>query len=268
MVRVAALFVYPIKGCRGIRVDEAAVVARGFDGDRRWMVVDHAGEFVTQRTEPRLALVKTALRPGSIAVSSAGCAPLELPAADPAGDLLDVTVWGHRGPAVRDAAGSAWFSRFLGAPHALVYMGDQHRRPVNPERAAPQAAIVSFADGYPFLLTSEASLAALNQRLAQPITMERFRPNIVVSGCDAFAEDGWARLTVGAIAFRGVKRCDRCSVTTVDPETGERGKEPLRTLATFRQEDGKVWFGMNLIHDGAGALRVGDELAARTGGAP
>jgi uncharacterized protein len=145
----------------------------------------------------------------------------------------------------------------LGAPHELVYMPDAARRAVNPERARP-GDIVSFADGYPFLLISEASLAELNRRLASPVVMERFRPNIVVSGSEPFAEDHFVRMRLGAISFRGVKRCDRCSVTTVDLETGETSLEPMRTLATFRRQDSKVWFGMNLIHDGPGTLRVGD----------
>jgi uncharacterized protein YcbX len=128
---------------------------------------------------------------------------------------------------------------------------------VNPERARP-GDVVSFADGYPFLVISEASLSDLNSRLETPLVMERFRPNIVVSGVPAYAEDTFRHVRFGEVGFRAVKRCDRCSVTTIDPETGARGKEPLRTLATYRREDGKVWFGMNLIHDAEGTLSVGD----------
>jgi uncharacterized protein YcbX len=280
MARVEALFVYPIKGCRGTRMDAAPIGARGFEGDRRWMIVDDAGVFVTQRTAPRLVLVRPALlpafipaflppldqsgsHPGGASLTITGPdgapAPIQLPAAHETGDELPVQVWSHRGLAVRHAAGSAWFSRFLGGPHNLVYMADRHLRPVNPERARP-GDIVGFADAYPFLLLSQASLDDLNRRLSQPITVERFRPNIVVSGCDPFAEDGWARLAIGDIPFRGVKRCDRCTVTTVDLDTAARGPEPLRTLATFRKQDGKVWFGMNLIHDRSGTVRVGDAV--------
>ncbi len=259
MVRVTALYLYPIKGCAGIRVDRADVAARGFAGDRRWMIVDDDGKFVTQRTCPQLALVRTALADDAFTLTAPALPALRLPARHEQGTRREVQVWSHTGGAVVHAAGSDWVSRHLGAPHALVYMPDDHRRPVNPERARP-GDVVSFADAYPFLLISEASLADLNGRLPTPITMTRFRPSIVVTGCSPFAEDGWAQLRIGAVGFRGVKRCDRCVVTTIDPETGVGGVEPLRTLATYRREDGKVWFGMNLIQDGLGALTVGDEL--------
>jgi uncharacterized protein YcbX len=265
MIRVAALYVYPVKGCRGTRVDGADVAERGFEGDRRWMVVDAAGLFVSQRQTPRLVLVRPRLRAGALTLVADGFPTLELAATPGAPDRseIDVQVWRHRGRAARDAAGSAWFSAFLGAPHHLVFMDERHRRPVEPTAAAGLAPgdIVSFADAFPFLLISDGSLDELNRRLPRPITAERFRPNIVVSGCAPFAEDAWTRLRIGALGFRGVKRCDRCAVTTVDPDTGARGKEPLQTLATFRQQQGKVWFGMNLIHDGTGPLRVGDTVA-------
>jgi uncharacterized protein YcbX len=142
---------------------------------------------------------------------------------------------------------------------SLLYMPDSERRAVNPNRARP-GDIVSFADAYPLLLISEASLAALNQRLDAPVEMRRFRPNLVISGCEPYAEDGFSALSIGPLTFRGVKRCERCVVTTVDPATAEQGKEPLRTLARYRQSEGKVWFGMNLIHDGPGTLRLGDPV--------
>jgi uncharacterized protein YcbX len=157
---------------------------------------------------------------------------------------------------VKSEDGSRWLSAAIGRECALVYMPDRHERQVSPERARP-SDIVSFADGYPFLLISEASLGDLNARLATPLSMRRFRPNIVVSGARPFAEDGWRELRLGGIGFRGAKPCDRCVVTTRDPDTGASGPEPLRALAGFRRWDGKVWFGMNLIHDGPGWLEVG-----------
>lgn len=259
MAVVSALYVYPIKACRGVRVDHWPVVERGFEADRRWMIVDEAGTFVSQRERPRLALVTTALDNDLIRVAAPGLAPLHLPRQYDGGEPRAVRVWSDQSRGSVHAPGSAWFSEYLGAPHQLVYMPDSERRAVNPARARA-GDIVSFADGYPFLLISEASLEDLNARLAEPITMERFRPNIVVSGTEPFAEDEFASVRLGEIAFRGVKRCDRCPVTTVDLETGEPGKEPLRTLATFRRWDGKVWFGMNMIHDGPGRLRVGDPV--------
>ncbi len=255
--RVSALYVYPVKACRGIRVVSARIVARGFAHDRRYMIVDPSGRFLSQRELPELALVTTAIEHDSIVLRRAGHPDCALPLEHAFGAELEVSVWGHSGPALRHEAGSAWLSAVLSRPVALVFMPESHRRQVNPERARP-GDLVSFADGYPLLVISEASLADLNSRLETPLVMERFRPNIVVSGVPAFAEDGFRQVRFGAIGFRGVKRCDRCVVTTVDPETGVRGREPLRTLATYRREDGKVWFGMNLIHDSEGTLSVGD----------
>jgi uncharacterized protein YcbX len=258
-VVISALYVYPIKACRGVRVEQWRVVERGFDADRRWMIVDAAGDFVTQREVPRLALVTTELDADDhrLRARAPGLSPLTLPLRYESDATRVVRIWDDQSAGCVHPEGSAWFSEFLGATHELVYMPDTQRRAVNPERARP-GDIVGFADGYPFLLISEASLAELNRRLAQPVSMERFRPNIVVSGSEAFAEDHFARVRLGAVAFRGVKRCDRCSVTTVDLETGETSLEPMRTLATFRRQDSRVWFGMNLIHDGPGILRVGD----------
>jgi uncharacterized protein YcbX len=261
---VSALYVYPIKSCRGVRVAEWPVVERGFEADRRWMIVNAAGTFVTQREVPRLALVTTALDGESLRIAASGLRSLVVPRNYDSGKTRTVRVWNDQSLACTHSEGSVWFSQFLGAPHELVYMPDAQRRQVNPARAQP-GDIVSFADGYPFLLISEASLADLNRRLSEPVPMERFRPNIVVSGSEPFAEDEFSRVRLGDISFRGVKRCDRCSVTTVDLETGERSKEPLRTLATFRLQDSKVWFGMNLIHDDRGLLRVGDRVQLLNG---
>jgi uncharacterized protein YcbX len=140
-------------------------------------------------------------------------------------------------------------------------MPDQQQRQVNPARAN-SGDIVSFADAYPFMLTSEASLADLNSRMAVPLSMARFRPNIVVSGSEPFAEDSYTRVRIGEISFRGPKRCERCVITTVDPLTGKYGREPLRALAKYRLADQKIWFGMNLIHDNVGSLKVGDRVDA------
>jgi uncharacterized protein len=254
---VSALYVYPIKSCRGIRVQEWPVVARGFAADRRWMIVDARGQFVTQRELAQLALVNTALEADQLRLSAPGCPELVLPLTYETGEPRAVQVWEDRAAGIVHELGSAWFSSYLEAPHELVYMPEQHQRQVNPARAKP-GDIVSFADAYPFMVLSEASLADLNSRLDVPITIERFRPNIVIGDSEPFAEDGFARVRMGEISFRGPKRCERCVITTIDVQTGERGSEPLRTLAKYRLEDQKIWFGMNLIHDNIGVLRVGD----------
>jgi len=255
-LRVSELYVYPVKSCRGIQVERAEIVRRGFARDRRWMVVDSSGRFLTQRETPELCLVGTRLSADGIELSHPNQSPFELPSELEEGPELEVSVWSHRGRAVKSEAGSRWLRGAIGRECALVYMPDRHERQVNPERARP-GDVVSFADGYPFLLISEASLAALNSRVGEQLSMRRFRPNIVVSGAEPFAEDTWSELELGGIGFRGVKPCDRCVVTTLDPDSGAAGREPLRTLAQFRRWDGKVWFGMNLIHDGLGWLEVG-----------
>lgn len=255
-MKVLDLFVYPVKACRGVRLSRASIVARGFEHDRRYMVVDAHGRFVTQRQRRELALVTVSFTSEGFELSAEGQPALKIPKRLEAGERLGVKVWDHEGVGLRHPAGSAWFSAYLGGEHSLVYMPEDHERPVNPTRAQP-GDIVSFADAYPFLLTSQASLDELNRRLPAPIEMTRFRPNIVIDGDAPFVEDSFLRVRIGDVTFRGPKGCDRCVVTTIDPTTGESSPEPLKTLATFRKWDQKVWFGMNLIHDGPGELAVG-----------
>ncbi|RYZ10214.1 MAG: MOSC domain-containing protein [Myxococcales bacterium] len=260
-MRLSGIFVYPIKSCGGISLTESEVAERGLASDRRYMLVDRTGRFVSQREEPRLCQVKVAFEGERLRATAPGAAPLGLPR-ELEGVGLEprpYRVWESEGRALREPEGSRWFSEFLQAEVSLLYMPDSERRAVSPKRARPED-IVSFADGYPLLLISEASLQELNSRLERPLEMQRFRPNLVVSGCDPYAEDTFTSLRIGEVSFRGVKRCERCVITTLDPETGEGGKEPLRTLAKYRLREGKVWFGMNLIHDGPGTLRLGDEV--------
>ena len=257
--RLAAIYLYPVKGCRGVQVERAEVVERGLQGDRRWMIVDQDDQFVTQRQDPRLALVGVTPGLDGFELSAPGLPPVPIPWALEDGPVRTVQVWRHVGEAREHAAGSAWITGHLGAPHRLVYMPDSHRRAVNPEKAGP-GHIVGFADAYPFLLIGQASLDDLNGRLPEPVDMRRFRPNLVVEGSPAFAEDGWHRLQIGALAFRGVKPCERCTVTTVDPDTAARGPEPLRTLSTYRKQGNLVMFGMNLVHDQRGTIAVGDRV--------
>lgn len=262
-VQLSGLFVYPIKACAGMALHESDVVERGLAFDRRYLLVDKTGTFITQREVPRLCLVQTAFDADRLLVSTTGKPTLELPRQLPADSALarrPYQVWDDSGSALEVTQGSRWFSEFLNDDVSLLYMPDSERRAVNPKRARP-GDIVSFADGYPLLLISEASLADLNQRLpagTPPLEMRRFRPNLVISGCPPYAEDDFASLRIGGLSFRGVKRCERCVVTTVNPTTGEQGKEPLRTLSHYRKDDDKVWFGMNLIHEGSGTLRLGD----------
>jgi uncharacterized protein YcbX len=260
---------YPVKSCRGERLASAAVEPWGLAGDRRWMVVDPGGAPVTAREHPQMVLVTPRLGDGLITLSSPGRPDLTVPV--PAGqDLVPVSVWESdlaAAPAGDEAA--AWLSEVIGEPVRLVYLDDPTRRPTNPKYSADTDR-VSFADGYPLLLTSEESLGALNDWIAAgtkaaegPVPMRRFRPSVVVSGAPAWAEDGWRRLRIGPVTFRNVKGCDRCVMTTVDPDTAAKGHEPLFALARHRRWDNKVWFGVNLIPDtpAPGALiRPGDPV--------
>jgi uncharacterized protein len=266
---VTDLYRYPVKSCRGDQLAAGTVEPWGLAGDRRWMIVDLGGEVVTAREHPRLVLVAPFLNGGGIRLT--GPDGPDLTVTVPRGDeLIPVTVWQSKllaAPA--GAAADAWFSRVTGERVRLVYLDDPTRRRPNPDYSR-DGDRVSFADGYPLLLTTESSLTALNEEIAAgpraaegPLPMRRFRPNLVVAGTAPWAEDGWRRLRVGDVAFRSVKGCDRCVLTTIDPDTAATGKEPIATLARCRRWDGKVWFGVNLIPDGpqpGRSIRVGDPV--------
>lgn len=259
-VTITQLNVYPVKSCRGIPLGEATLDRWGIEHDRNWMVVDASGQFVSQRTQPRLALVEPALGPERLTLRGPGMPALELPVSGRAGPEATVTVWDDACRALdQGEEAAAWFSAYLGQPMRLVRIGASYRRPVNPA-FAPEGSEVNFADGYPLLLLSEASVADLNRRLREPLPMNRFRPNLVVTGCTAFAEDSWRRIRVGEVVLLLVKPSERCAITTVDQATAEQGKEPLATLATFRRYGGSVAFGQNAVHQGPGRIRVGDPV--------
>jgi uncharacterized protein len=300
-LRISRITLFPVKGLAGVEVAARRVGPRGLEGDRRWMVVDAEGTFLSQRTHPRMVLVQAALEPGAdggewirltrrgggaekgggpprgdgaeIGDEAEGRNEAEVfrfPArpeggGNAGGEELEVEIWGDRVQAVAPhPEGDAWLSDFLGAPVRLVYQPDRSHRPTDPHFAP--GAEVSMADGYPILVLTRASLDELNRRLAEsgsgPLPMDRFRPNLVVEGPVApHAEDGWRRFQVGGVAMAGVKRCARCAVTTVDPATAERGKEPLRTLAHYRRDpEGRVFFGQNVVPLGVGAVAVGDRV--------
>ncbi len=259
---LAGLTVYPVKSCRGIPLATGRMTERGIEHDREWMVVDTAGSFLTQRQVPRMAQIATALSTFALHLSAPGMPALTVPF-DAAFGTTQVTVWRDtlwaldQGDAVA-AALSGW----IGQPVRLVRFDPAVRRDCNPAYAGPDGAHCAFADGYPVLIISEASLADLNSRLPEPLPMNRFRPNIVLSGVEAYDEDHIAELSSGAVALRLVKACARCQITTTDQVTAAVGVEPLQTLATYRH-DAKlegVIFGMNaIVTAGAGAsISVGN----------
>ncbi|MFD8412201.1 MOSC domain-containing protein [Streptomyces sp. NPDC059650] len=265
---VRSLHVHPVKSVAGAAPDEVAVEPWGLSADRRWALVDSAGKVITQREQPRLALASARpLEGGGVAVAAPGMAGLVVEVPEP-GPLEPVALFGKKVETVVAArAGGDWFSTYLGIPVRLVHMDDPAvRRPVDPDYALP-GETVSLADGYPVLLTTLASLDALNSLIARgdhpeegPLPMDRFRPNVVVAGAEAWAEDGWRRVAIGDAVFRGARECGRCIVTTTDQRTAERGKEPLKTLARHRRIGKSLAFGRLLVPVRTGTVRVGDEV--------
>ncbi len=285
-MKLTEINIYPIKSLKGISVESAKVEARGLEYDRRWMLIDGNQTFMTQREFPQMATINVGVDDNLLYVTADGFGTLELPFAPETGDRRQLEVWGNpcEGEAY-EAVINEWFSDAIGEACELVYMPDDARRNIS-ELFNKGDEIVSFADGYPLLVIGEASLADLNThiltaereagRLAdfRPLPMNRFRPNIVVEGSEPFAEDHWTRIRVGDAVFRATKPCARCVITTIDQARGEfDGKEPLKTLASYRMAQHAipntyeslgmtptaVLFGQNLIPETPGAtIRVGD----------
>ncbi|MER5407767.1 MOSC N-terminal beta barrel domain-containing protein [Streptomyces sp. NPDC002769] len=264
-----SIHVHPVKSFRGQSPRDALVEPWGLAGDRRWALIDDGGKVVTQRQQPRLARAAAELVPGGVRLSAPGRAPLSVPVPEPkAADRATLDLFGDKVEAVlAGPAAHVWCSEYLGSETRLVHLDDPAtRRPVDPEYGRP-GETVSFADGYPLLLTTLASLDALNSLIAQgdhahegPLPMDRFRPNVVVSGTTAWSEDAWTRVTIGEVAFRVAKMCGRCVVTTTDQDTAERGREPLRTLGRHRRFGSRLIFGQNLVPESTGIVRVGDPV--------
>jgi uncharacterized protein YcbX len=266
---LASLHIYPLKGCRAIDLDTSVVEPWGLAGDRRWLAVDSSGRFISQREHASLARLIVSYGPGEgITVSSPGFTPVFIatPGAGtgPLPELLKVTVWGSTLlAAAAGPAADAWFSAFAGEPARVVYLDDPRRRAVDQEFGAP-GDVVSFADGYPLLLTSTGSLDELGSWLTDagsaPVPMNRFRPNAVVTGFEPWAEDRWQRVRIGAVTFRVAKPCGRCVVTTTDQITGERGRQPLAVLGKRRRFGSSLVFGQNVIPEAPGTIGVGDPV--------
>ncbi len=266
MHTLSEIWIYPVKSLGGIASDEAKVERRGLQYDRRWMLVDDRGRFVSQREIPRMALLGTAIEPPFLTVfwRNNPSEKINVPLAPPAGELekLRVEIWSDRCAArVLTDDINVWFSDNLSQNLRLVYMPGATRRRAD-GRYAPKGHHVSFADGFPFLLIGQASLDDLNGRLSQPLPMNRFRPNFVFSGGTPFEEDDWKQFMIGNQPFAGVKPCARCIIPTTDQETALRAAEPLQTLATFRKQGNKILFGQNLVWlgDGTARVRVGERI--------
>ncbi len=260
---------YPVKGLRGHAVDRAAVEAVGLAGDRRWMVVDPSGAFQTIRQIPAMTRVDVDLQDGGLVLRHPDQGTLAVAVPSEGTPTEPVRIWRDTVDAVpADPAAARFLSGALGSPVRLVYMADPDARAVDPAYAAA-ADRVSFADVFPLLLTTTASLDDLNGRLGTPVSMRRFRSNLVLEGAVSWAEDEWRVVRVGAVRFRVAKPCGRCVVTTRDPDTGEQvdGNEPLRTLGRFhRDTHGQIIFGQNLIPLDTGPIAVGAEVEVLEGG--
>ena len=262
---LTGLYLYPVKSLGGYAVAEADVTARGLRHDRRWLLVDERNRFLTQRQHPELALLVVAPAYNGFLLSHRQrpeLLSLFIPFEAQSDRTLFVTVWDDILWAWRGAVeADEWLSEALGRTCRLVYMSDMVRRDVEPD-LNPEGQLVSFADGYPFLLAGEAALADLNTRLAEPVLMNRFRPNLVFGGGEAYEDDTWEQFRIGDVPFRAVRGCGRCVLTTIDQQTAQKNPlgDPLRTLATYRKAENSTLFGQNVTGPGHGRLRVGDAV--------
>ena len=258
---LAAICVYPVKSCAGNALDTAQVETRGLKDDRRWMLVDPDGRFLTGRQLPKLVLVRAVpIGPDGLRLDAPGMPTLEIKVADTA--RVAATVWNSTVSAADSGAAAAeWFSSYLGRSVRLVHADAAMQRPLDPAYSRPGDE-VGFADGYPLLLLSHAAADELSTRAGRNLGWHRFRPNLLVDGVPAHAEDGWRRVRIGKVEFDVVKPCVRCVFTTIDANTGapEPDGEPLTTLKAYRRAANGITFGQNLIARGSGVVRVGDAV--------
>ncbi len=257
---LSELHIYPVKSCKGMSLRSVKVGPKGPAMDRRWMVVDKDGRFLSQRVLPKMAIIHAYFDDRYLFLSAPGMVPLMVPNA-PASETRDVVVWKDTCHAhdMGDKAAS-WISEFLKTEARLVFLPEESIRKVNPDYATNPENQVGFADGFPFLLISENSLQDLCKRIGRKLRMNRFRPNLVVANCEPYEEDSWKKVQIGEIIFHFVKPCSRCIIPTVDQERAESSPEPLATLSRFRKVDGRILFGQNLIHEGTGTIEVGTEV--------
>jgi len=258
LIKVSELFIHPLKSAAAIAVEKAELDELGFVNDRRWMLVDESNNFLSQRQLPDMCLINTQVNNGVLIVSVPDKPVLEI-AANGKADRV-VQVWGDQCNAIDCGDEVAdYLSSFLKTGCRLVRFPNNEIRQVDLDYARPGDK-TGFSDGYPLLLISQASLDDLNSHLDKPVSMTRFRPNIVVSGSEAFAEDHWSRIKIGDITMRVAKPCSRCSIPAIDPLTAQRSIEPVKTLRQYRMRNNQVYFGQNVIADAIGELQTGMEV--------
>jgi hypothetical protein len=262
-MRIVDIYRYPVKSLRGHRLDRTSVERIGLEGDRRWLVVDESNRFMTIRQTPTMAQIEVDVALDGILLRHSAHGEQAVSTPSRLGPSVAVSIWKDSVEARRcDADADRFLSRILGKEVSLVYLADPNARRVDPAFGEADDA-VSFADGYPILLVAAASLADLSKRMGSDISVRRFRPNLVVEGSQAWAEESWREIRIGSVRLRVVKPCGRCVVTTRDPDSGEQidPHEPLKTLATFhRAADGAIIFGQNVIPAETGSIAIGDPV--------
>jgi uncharacterized protein len=259
-IKLTQIWIYPIKSLGGISLLSAQVMGKGLRYDRRRMLIDETGTAITQRDYPKMALLKTSISNEQLKVKI-GEKELKIPLEEH--DLsrpLDVIIWNDRVKAFEvGTSHSEWFSEILGVRCKLVFFPEENDRPVDP-RYHVNNENVSLADAYPFMVIGQSSLNDLNSKLNEPIPINRFRPNFVFEGGEPYEEDNWRNLSIGDVRFVGVKTCERCMITTVNQITAEKGAEPLKTLASYRKQNNKIYFGRNLVALNHDMVNVGDRI--------
>ncbi|MDH7605437.1 MAG: MOSC domain-containing protein [Melioribacter sp.] len=259
---LSEIYIYPVKSLSGISLQKSEVTERGLKYDRRWMLIDQNNMFITQRKYPKMALIKVDLENDLLIFTHKLNNELQfkIPIEIEDGKLKNVAIWDDYVTALHfSEEADEWFSNVLNLKCKLVYMPDNVKRNVD-KKYATRNEIVSFADAFPFLIIGQESLNDLNSRLKEKLPMNRFRPNFVFTGGNAYDEDKWKSFKIGDVAFYPVKPCSRCVITTINHDTAEKSDEPLKTLSTYRAINNKVMFGQNLLHEGEGIIRINDEL--------
>jgi uncharacterized protein YcbX len=267
MLKLSEIYIYPIKSLGGIRLDVTNITTRGLENDRRFMLVDENGRFLSQREHPQLAVFQTEIEAESLKIThkkngSTLQISLQYSLNLKVTQSLNVQIWDDETSAIEvSPEASSWFTQAIGIPARLVYMPEESQRKTDAQYSLTGEEITSFSDGYPILIIGQSSLHDLNNRLEYPVNINRFRPNFVYTDGEPFEEDAWHEFTVGNVRFFGVKPCARCIMTTIDQETGEKkGKEPLLTLNKYRKVGNKILFGQNVLISQLGTVSVGDDV--------
>ena len=264
MLKLSEIYIYPIKSLGGIHLDVVNINTRGLENDRRFMLIDEKGRFMSQREHPQLAIFKTEIEGKFLKITHKKTYQnLTINLSPPSqSSLLSVTIWDDNTTAIESSSeASAWFTQALNIPTRLVYMPEESQRKTDAQYSLTGEEITSFSDGYPILIIGQSSLDDLNNRLENPVNINRFRPNFVFTHGEPFEEDNWHEFTVGNISFFGVKPCARCIMTTIDQETGnKKSKEPLLTLNKYRKASNKILFGQNVLISQLGTVSIGDDV--------